>query len=204
MSYCCSSIKQDYSRYQLPNCRERIIRQWWSILCNPQLMLSLAISGLHKILLTFKKSWKTSLPVVTFRQEKNCIKTKQVIQLLEDFCLLVGFLGFGIWLSLKGFVIIYIFAVFIIICVSIWLRTGTFQVESKYWLHSHSKIFYIAKSLWKHFGWPCLALLQHDYLLFSHKEREKLNTSVKISRLVCSKYYLLKQTQNNELTLILK
>lgn len=47
LSYCCSSVKRDYSHYQLPNCRAGITWQWWSILGNPQLMLSLAISGSH-------------------------------------------------------------------------------------------------------------------------------------------------------------
>jgi len=75
------------------------------------------------------------------------METGQVTQLLEDIRILASYLHFGIWLSLKDFVIIYIFTIFIIICVSIWLRTGTFKVESKYWLNPYSKIFYIAKSL---------------------------------------------------------
>lgn len=70
------------------------------------------------------------------------METRQILQLLEDICLLAGYLCFGIWLNLKGFVIIYILPVFIIICVSIWcLRTGTFRVESKHWLNPYSKIF---------------------------------------------------------------
>lgn len=61
------------------------------------------------------------------------METRQIIQLLEDICLLAAYLCFRIWLNLKGFVIIYIFAAFIIICVSIWcLKTGISKAESKY------------------------------------------------------------------------
>lgn len=68
--------------------------------------------------------------------------TRYIIQLVEDICILAGYLHFGIWLNLKGFVIIYIFPVFINICVSVWcLRTGTLKVESKHWLNPYSKIF---------------------------------------------------------------